>query len=217
MKSRLLQGYVLSGSADLTRENVLLSQSLSFVGQITGTKWDEYRFRSSRPMRGEMQYNIGGVWEYIVISRRSGPRLLLLSEATAIVEVILESEAMYARGLPLRRVGVAVDALVKEIAHNPGEFLLSRVDARVAGYGTALRSITLYGEDIGEARMFREQLTQLQCYACGIRHAQGGAEICRLVNRGGISFRYSGNRSLKAVEQAIGFVSKNQYLEVTNA
>jgi hypothetical protein len=195
----------------------MLGHGMSFVKQVARTKWDEYRFRSSKPMRGEVQYNFGGTWEYVVLCRRSGSRLLLLSETTSIVETILDAEGIYGRGVPLRRIGIAVDALVKGIAREPGEYLLSRVDAKVPGYGTSLRSITLYGEDLGEARLFREQLPHLQCYACGLRYARGGTEICRLVNRGGISFRYSGESSLRAVEQAIGFVSKNQYLETPNA
>src|SRR3712207_9465500 len=39
---------ILSGPADLTRENVLLGHSVSFVQEVEGTRWDEYQFRSSK-------------------------------------------------------------------------------------------------------------------------------------------------------------------------
>lgn len=212
-RSKLLQGYLLTSSGEeLTRESVLCSPGLSFVRQLTPTKWDEYRFRSPLPLRGEDQLTLTGYFDYSIFCRRSGGKVLLLGEALSIVDSLLRQEAASGKSPKLRRMSIAVDSLVKALAGSPGRYLLSRVDALVPG-GQNLRSISFYGDDIGEAELFKSHLNVLQCYGCGLREVSEKPEILRLVNRGIISFQFSGSKRIIEVEKALSFVSGKNFLK----
>lgn len=213
-RSRLLQGYLLtSAGEELLRENVLCSPGLSFSRQLEYSKWEEFKFSSPLPLRGEEQPTLTGHFEYAIFCRRSGPRILVLSEALSVVDAILRQESVYGKSPKLRRMSIAVDPLVKFIARSAGRYLLSRVDALVPAYGQALRSISFYGDDIGEAKIFRDSLDLLQCYGCGLREVSGKTEILRLVNKGIVSFQFSGVRRIAEVEKALSFVSGQNFLK----
>jgi hypothetical protein len=213
-KSLYLQGYLLgTGGEELTRENSLRSSQIYFTRQLEGTKWEEYRFSSPKPLMGEEQLTLTGSFDYIILARRSASRILVAGEGLRIVEQIIRFENSMGAGPKLRRVTISVHALVQAIAQTPGRYLLSRVDALVPGYGQALRSISFYGDDVGEAALFRTNLEVMQCYGCGLREVASLKETLRLVNKGVVSFQFNGPRSIIGVERALHFVSSQELLK----
>jgi hypothetical protein len=213
-RPRQLQGYLLSAAPqDLKRETVLSSPHVQFVREIESTRWDEYRFLSRTALHGEEQLPFGDQFEYFVLVRRSGPRALVMAEYSEVLDVILQQERAVESGVRLRRVRIAVDGLAKHIARKPGRYLLSRVDALVPAYGQSLRSVSFYGDDVGEAALFRDHLDHLQIYACGLRETTTRSEVLRLTNRGVVSFRYTGIRRIVEVEKVLGFVRNEGFLD----
>src|SRR5579862_4622838 len=122
---RPLSGYLLSTRASTIEPRFLGELPvLKDRRQVSSTKWIEYRYHSPVPLQGEAQFGLAG-FDYRVLCRHSGPRLLLLSEGKEVVDVLVDQEIVPALGAPLRRVRIPVDDLAKSLAAEPGEFVLS--------------------------------------------------------------------------------------------
>jgi hypothetical protein len=204
---RLFQGYlVYSPDGDLTRENILTAPSLKYTRILTPSRWDEYRYVTHHPLRGEEQIPLAGTFEYSVLARRSGSRMVIASESLAIVDAVLTAERAAGSKRKLSRVAIAVDELVRRITTEPGRYVLTRVDALVPAQ-QALRAITFYGSDIGEAGLFRENIGRLECYACGLRDVALQHEIVRVSNRGILSFRHLSAERIGHVDKVLNYIN----------
>jgi hypothetical protein len=173
--------------------------------------WEQARFRSDSPLTPEDRLRGIPPFDYPIVWRRSGPRLLLLSKNREVVDHFRRLLAVEI-GVRLEPVTIAVDAFVKQTAREPSEYVLSFVHARVSAFGTSLRSASFYGDDVGEAKFFRDGLDLFNCHTCGLRHVTGGAEIVRLGNDGAVSFKYTGPSRLLEVENTLAYLRKSGYL-----
>jgi hypothetical protein len=206
-------GYIMtSRGTRLTKENSLNAKALEFIRQLPPTRWEEYQFRSHQALRGERQLDLEGPFNYPVLCRRSGDRIIIVSETLDVVDAVLGTERL-APGPPLERVEIDVHGLVEQIVTEPGRYVLSRVDAMVPAYESFLRSVTFYGDDIGRAPLFGENLTtsRLQCYACGLRKVPNRSETLRITNRGVLTFLYPTPQRMHDVERALGYVRELQF------
>ena len=202
-----LNGYILEWPVrQIERGDLIQSHSIRFREVLPNSRWETFEFISSVPLRGEDTDNTPGPFRYILVCRRSGPRILLLSLNRQIVEHVLE-ETLNRVFLPaLRRVPIGVDALVKNLTLHPRVYALSFVHARVPAFGTSLRAVSFYGEDLAEASLFRENAPLMNFFTCGLRRAHGGGEILRIGNDGTISFYMRGPESVLEVEEALHFL-----------
>ena len=116
----------------------------------------------------------------------------------------------------LQRVPIAVDSLVKDLTVHPTVYAMSFVHARVPAFGTSLRAISFYGEDLADASLFRESASLMNFYTCGLRSVNGGGEIVRLGSDGTISFYMRGSEDVQAVEEALHFLRSHGYLKEPN-
>ena len=158
------------------------------------------------PLRGEDTDNTPGPFRYLLVCRRSGPRVLLLSLNRQIVDHVLK-EVLNRLFVPaLHPVPIAVDTLVKNLTLHPRVYALSFVHARVPAFGTSLRAVSFYGEDLAEASLFRENASLMNFFTCGLRRAHGGNEILRVGNDGTISFYMRGSDDVLDVEEALRFL-----------
>lgn len=194
------------------RDDLLHCERLRFVGIIGNTRWEELRYVSPKALYGEDPNADIGTYEYTVVCRRSGARLLLLSEHSDIVEYILERELKDIFSPRLRTVDIAIDRLVKSITERPTIYVLSYAHARVPGFGANLRSATFYGEDLGAATLFSEMLGELTFTNCGLRLAAKGKEIVRLGTDGAVSFVPANKLRLESVERILSFLRTDGYL-----
>jgi hypothetical protein len=187
---------------------------LRFLSEIGGSKWEKYLYASPTPLRNEDRLGASAPFEYEIICRRSGSRILVLSEGRNIVEHLVKDglDLMLAPGL--RKVSIAVQELVNAIAARPTLYVLSFVHARVPAFGASLRSVSFYGDDLAEASLFRDQMELLIFFVCGLRRATGGPEIVRLGADGAISFRLSSpvEDRIREVEEILRFLRVEQYL-----
>lgn len=214
-------GYHLSGllldwpRGHIERSDLLRCRALQFAREVPGSRWEEFVFSSDVPLRKEDAENVQEPFRYAVICRRSGSRILLSSVGRQIVEHLLEkvlSETFIPR---LRRVSIAVNDLVKAMAARPTIYALSFVHARVPAFGTSLRSVSFYGDDLAEASLFRDNMPLMNFFTCGLRPTVGGAEIVRVAGDGTLSFYMASPDRVMAVENALGFLRREGYLSTS--
>lgn len=212
MTADILAGYLLTNS----RTGVLVdSDAFVHTNRVDRRKpgllphWEQAVFSSDTSLiPGDDAPPPDG---YPLMWRLSGPRVLIVSQAREVVEGLCETLALTV-GLKLDPVSIAVDTFVKDTAREPGQYVFNYVHARVAAFGTSLKSLSFYGDDISEAKFFRDGIDLFNCHTCGIRHITGGGEIVRLGNDGSVSFRLGGPSRLKEVEQALAFLRLHGYL-----
>lgn len=209
-----LQGGIFLAHKEWKRpEDLLQGSNIKLEGPIEDSGgWSRFTYRSERPLKREKDLPASGYYQYAVLARLGVGKIALLSEGNNIVRLILKREIIKESAFRTKQVRMDVARLVDDICEAPGEYALNRVDAMVVSFGQALRVVSFYGEDVGEARLFRDNRQHLQCYGCGLRRSGGKGDVCRLTARGVISFRYDSRASLIAVNQALHYLSANNYI-----
>lgn len=172
--------------------------------------WSQLLFLSSDPLLDEVK--MGETFAYPFLLRESGDHALLLSSHSILVEHFFAVSELKAR---LFSPAVDVSNLVRSLADAPSQYAMSAVLARVEGYGQALRSISLYGSDVGDAKLFRDMLPGLQPYRVTLRKIESGQEALSVGSRGEIGFRFAGRRSLVEVDAALRFLAAGNHIQWT--
>jgi hypothetical protein len=113
----------------------------------------------------------------------------------------------------MRRVSISVDSLVRELVERPTRYCLSFVYARVPAFGAALRTVSFFGDDLGEASFFRDNVQLINVFVCGLRRTEGGSEVLRLTSDGRISFNLLSADHVLAVEGVLRFLRQQDYLK----
>ena len=208
-----LSGFLLNwASRSVQVEHLLLSSKLSYVGTVGTSRWDRFVYKSDTALRGEDTSQISGPFNYDVVCRRSGSRLLLLSNNREIVEHILEQELNRKLIPRLRKMSIAVDQLVRLIAEKPTTYSLSYVHALVPAFGTSLRWVTFHGNDLAEASLFRDHIELFNVLTCGLKYTIGGKEIVKLGGDGTVSFFMTNNNRVNEIEKVLTFLRDQGYL-----
>ena len=208
-----LTGLVLeNGSHLVQREHLLKCTKLEFVNTLDVPRWEKYVYRSEVPLNREDTFNLKGPYTYPVVCRRSAKRFLLASNNRSIVEAMAQDLSNLVLPSGLNQTSISVDKLVRDLTEKPTTYVLSSVHARVPGFGVSLRAVSFYGDDVGEASLFRNNMLHTTFFACGLRLAAGGNELARLGSDGQISFLLTDPRRLMEVERILVFLRSNDYL-----
>jgi hypothetical protein len=198
-------------SKAIQRSDLTSAAEFKYGGTIGGSAWENYTFDSPVPLHGEEPMLSRPPFQYPLVCRRSGTRLLALSLNRGIVEHLLET-GFYGALARLKRVSIGVDQLVKSLATKPTDYALSFAHARVPAFGASLRAVSYYGEDLAEAALFRDQLALMVFFTCGLREAKASSEIVRLGADGQVSFLLNHQRRVIEVERALSFLREEGYL-----
>lgn len=171
--------------------------------------WTTISLTSSSPLLGEAG---GGVdtFRYFFLLRESGKHLLLLGEHLSLVETFIAKFGLREYSFC---PAVEIQRLVKSLVECPSSYVMSAVYARVQGFGQSLRSISLYGSDVGDARLFRDIIEGLQPYRVTLRKVETGEEVISIGSRGETSFHYNGPKCLREVDRALQFLAKEKYID----
>lgn len=205
-----LSGLVLKSLTDIaSRQHLLLCNELKFQNTLGSSKWERYVYHSLIPLAME-DPSIQGPYTYVIFCRRDHNQMILSSTVRSVVDVLVDR--LFELGSPLRRVLIQVDRLVRELTEHPMNYVLSSVHARVPAFGTSLRAISFYGDDVGEASLFRDNMSLASFYVCGIRLAAGGSELARFGSDGMISFLLTSPDRLQEVNSVFSFLRKNNYI-----
>jgi hypothetical protein len=149
-------------------------------------------------------------YKYFFLVRESGEHILLLGGHFSLIEILLDKCGLKDYAFC---PAIEVPLLVKSLTESPSSYVMSAVYARVQGFGQSLRSVALYGSDVGEARLFRDILDGLQPYRVALRKVESGEEILSVGSRGEVSFHYNGRKSLTEVDGALGFLARSKYID----
>lgn len=173
--------------------------------------WDWLTLTSKDPLLKELP-SLSDLFHYSFLLRTHKEHIVLLGQENSIVELLIDRYHLRPR---LYCPSVAVESLVKSLVENPGPYVLSAVYARVEGYGQALRSVVLYGADLGSARLFRDMLKDLQPYRVGLRRHATGQEILSIGSRGEMNFIFNGVGSLEQIDRTLGFLATESFIDWT--
>lgn len=197
----------------IQQEDLLLCSRLHFEGMIGDSNWERYQYYSKHALKGEDLEIYSAPFRYHLLVRRSDKRMLFLSPTRRISEYIIDKEFEVLFRPVLRKVRIAVDRLVKTMTSNPTFYVLNLVHARVPGSGTSLKTVSFYGDDVAEAPLFRELVSRMNFFTCGLKHATDGNELVRLGTEGAVSFSIGEDeKKVLEVEQVLRFLREKQYL-----
>ena len=214
-QTKNLSGLLLdSSSGVIERDDLLACNRLKFFHVVGKTGWEVYSYHSPEPLRGEEPET--DTFVYSIICRRSGSRLLLLGSGREIVPYVLDRELNNLFSPHLRKVQIGIDPLVKAITRTPRDYVLSFAHARVPAYGANLRSVSFYGDDLANARFFKDHVDLMTFFTCGLRQVVGGTEIVRLSTDGAISFIFTDSDRVREVEKVLHFLRVEGYLDAEN-
>jgi len=208
-----LSGYLLASSESrINRNDFCAAKEINFISTIEGIEtWEVFEYESNVALMGEDQLSIDGPFRYPIVSRRSGERVLFLSLGRDIVDQVRSAILTKIFTPNLFPIRFNVHEMVTDISKSPGEYVLTFVHTRVAAFGAALRAASFYGDDIGEANLFRENLGLFSCFTCGLRLATQNFELLRISAEGLISFQCPKIERLTDIETILGFIRNKGY------
>ncbi len=170
--------------------------------------WSHVALESSKALLNDEQPDTT-CYVYNYLLRESGDRFLVLSSRWELIEPLIQTvgkrEVLVS---PL----VDIPRLTTEIAKKPGRYALAAVYAKVDGFGQALRSVALYGSDLGEAKLFIDLLPQIVPYRVHLRDVRSALEVLSIGSRGEVAFFYRNIQSLRDADAALGFLRHSGYL-----
>ncbi|MDO8335747.1 MAG: hypothetical protein Q7T74_03125 [Candidatus Saccharibacteria bacterium] len=205
---KMLSGYILArtGHTMLEREQLQLNIenhvgvfSLTYLQTLEfGNTWELFNFTSSIPLPDDNQGQEGEpIYSCNVIVCRSLSRMILLTERKKIADFIIENLLTYALYPNFRKVPIAIDHFINASSFNDSPYTITSMHGRFSGPERSLRTIILYGDDITDSSLFRQQHELFNFYSTGVKRrvnkgAYSGqsyddAEIARLGNDGMVS------------------------------
>jgi hypothetical protein len=181
---------------------------------IERTRWLQIQFDAPEPLiDASVEQPPYTYWLYY---RQSARRAVLVGIKRIVVTRFLESLSL-AHGLRVpESVYVNVQALVSLICSKPGSYAATYVHARTSGFGSSVRSISFYGDDVTASSLFREYASALLPHTCGLRDVYANrtqtSEALRVSTEGKVSFYGNAASELLAAEKALGYLNRFGFL-----
>jgi hypothetical protein len=159
----------------------------------------------------------GEYFTYWLLVREVEDRFLLASTHADIVQqFIIRNRLAKAVEKPL----VDVAALVKrtifptdgEIDNSATPYRLGALYAAVDGFGRSVRTVSLFGDDLGGATMVRTMLEYLNPFRVTLRDIRNDQEVLSISTQGEMNFYYRGSGSLDSVDKALAHIRRGNYI-----
>jgi hypothetical protein len=206
-----LSGYLLitpnpHGLRQLLVEAIRLRPS----GEFISSGWDKFVFNSRKPLLNEdiVTGTSRESYSYPIFLRMSDRRFLLTSIAREIIDHILLVVVPGISSAAVYRVNFAVQRLIEKIVSATTDYSLTFVHARTPNYGNHLKAISFYGDDLVDAQFFKDALTSIRGYSCGICYAPNGPEIVSVRRSGQVSFAIPVSSSLDRQQKRLADVER---------
>ncbi|MEC5407571.1 hypothetical protein VOM14_18650 [Paraburkholderia sp. MPAMCS5] len=157
-----------------------------------------------------------GRFIYPLLLRDVEERFLLASIHSDIVQQFLGRMRLTKN---VERPLIDVAGLVKDSVFPDGDpsvatttYRMGSLYASVDGYGRSVRTLSLFGDDLGSAGLVRDILKHLNPYRVTLREVRSEQEVLSLSTQGEISFYYRGATSLEAVDKALSHVRRGNFI-----
>jgi hypothetical protein len=190
---------------------------------VTGCKWQTFSIETKSPLTStSVETNAEGSFFYPFLARVSGDRIILVAREAALIDQIFEISSVSGHVDSPR---ILIDKAVRDLVFPAGgtsvsavgrKYTIGSIYAAVEGYARALRSISLFGDDLAEAELFRYALKQMSVHRAGIRDPATDKELMSVSSNGGVDFHYKGVSHLNAIDALTSFMRVNGYIEWRN-
>lgn len=143
-------------------------------------------------------------------------RFLLLAHHAEVVDSYLARTRL--RPLVVSPV-VEVSQIVSDFVSPPVDsdlrdsaYRLGSIFANVDGFGGNLKSVSLYGDDLAAAGLFRSALPNLAIHRVGLKDARNGREAVSVGIQGEVAFYFHDSSSLRKSDRALAFLRRHGYI-----
>ena len=208
---QVVGGRLFGWSGDDLAQIETLSQApnAAFQRRSLEGRWIEITYSTTKPLIVDDEHRTGTI-EYRFMFRQSGYHAILVSPASDAVPALLDRLGMVT---VIHQPEVQVDTLVRQLVKEPhAQYVIGALFAKVHGFGHALRSIALWGSDVGCTRLFVDILDRLYVYRLELRDVRSGSPIVSIDSHGDLSFSMDGARSLQEVTQALRFLTQRELI-----
>jgi hypothetical protein len=209
-------GYILHPNFTLSGNFEELFESVTGIKKfvkITGTEWYSFTLTSQNPISEDDIKSNSGLYEYPFVARWGGKNFIFTANTKEVATFFVE-KFMPSAGKSFRKQGIDVDGFVRKIAEHPSRFTLTYLNARVYTWGAALRSVSLFGEDITASGLLLENIKNLNFNSCGVGEASSPKEIVKIGTNGSLNFFVYGVKSYNAIDKVLKYLKFNGfYLE----
>jgi hypothetical protein len=196
---------------DFDWQSTLGDTPVASVERLSAAGWLGLTLESKHPLVPEPE--IRPIYEYSFLLRPTAlGRFLITSTDLRLIDILLER---FHIRRSVVRPSIKIHELVVNLCERPAEYTLGAVHTRIEGFGQALRNAAFYGNDVGEAVLFRELLGRMQGHRVTLRDARKRADIIGIGQKGDVSFAYHGADSLRDVDSALRFISRRGFLDWT--
>jgi hypothetical protein len=228
----ILSGYLLaSPSGKEITQQLLFSgikdakYDLLFEGQFKNLRhWERYEFLSGVPIEEDdlLRGMHGPPFRYLIVCVRSAAKMMFLAERKKVAEFVIGR--LNRKIFPnLRRVSILLDRLIDSCQEQDSEYLITALHGRFSGSDKRVNKISLYGDDITDSTIFREQRHLFNFYSCGIArrlydnllrmNLGEESEIMLIGNDGFVSTRVVDRDRASEVIRIINLVMKNRWVD----
>lgn len=184
---------------------------------LTSRKWSKLKFRSSRFLMGEpeeeQQLRMPGSNDlfydvYVRVNDRT-KAVVLAGQRYAITDSAVGAFNAFVNPNLRRRV-IDVEGMTKRLFSTEQEkvFCLTYFLADVPGYGSALTSISLHGDDLASSDFLIEERQNFTARQIGIRSVSSRSEASRIGNQGTLQFR---REAMTDLERVLNFTYQENF------
>jgi hypothetical protein len=230
-----LSGFLLASatSVEITKDILVdhnddgrTAASIQFRGLIFESRqWEEFCFYSDRPIDEEDKENYpdGPPYPHKMVCVRSGAKILLLAERRRVTDYII-GRFLNRRIFPnLRRVRIHTGKLIESCQNSNSMYSITTLHGSFAGTDRHISKISLYGSDITESSLYREQHHLFNFYSCGLArrlhenllklNLHEESEIALVGNDGFISSQISSAERAREVIRVINYIVRNRWVD----
>ena len=225
-------GYMLANQvgasfsvADIEQPEAEVAGGAKLVYRDTGygiSRWGEYVLFSSVPLADEPEGERAG-YQYQLFVVRGHAKLILLAARRRIVDYAL-AQIMDRRIHPnLRRINVYIEQLIEHCTAADAEFLVTSLHGRFSGSARNVRSMSLYGDDVTNSPIYRDNHPFFNFHSCGVgRRLFNGlprlrpneeGEIVRVSHDGFINLNLSTRRAAQELIRVVDFIVTNRWVD----
>lgn len=230
----LLSGYILArqGAKKITRDELTLrvkDHSGEFSMQFDktsglGKSWESFRFTSSTALPNDnIGPNADPVHTCQVLICRSRSRMLFLTERRKFADFVIDNLLSVALFPNFRKVPIAIDQFIGVCSSKESPYAVTSMHGRFSGTERFLRTIILYGDEVTDSSLFRQQRALFNFYSAGVRkrtserpyrnHPYDDPEIARVGNDGLLSANFRDEDRADEVLRVVKYLFDNGWAE----
>lgn len=216
-------GYAYDGRSVVDLDAALAGKgTLRSTGDVEG--WRTLILDTGKAILPTGMLMADGPYEYPIAILKADDLLVIAAQHKKVVDYLRFVQLGRVFKPTVRRAIIDIDLLVDHLlewsaveasAHDePPPYVMSYVHAQTIAFEPQLKSTMFYGDDIGEAGLFRRIRPLLRCAVCGVRRSDG-PEVLRIGTDGSVSFALPSRGRvirLRLAAEAIDYVRRRGFL-----